>query len=161
MNQLITINSRKFDYSIHKSWQCQLLEESADYWLFVGEFDQEIQHSKLGIIRRGTISYEYYWKEKWFNIFHLHELEGDLKYYYCNINLPPTFANNILDYVDLDLDVLVQNDFTFEILDEEEFEQNSKLFGYPNGVILGVKNSLDELLEMVKMRVFPFNVGVS
>ena len=66
--QIVTINSRKFDGKIDKSWQAELLNESNEILHFVGVFEKEIIHTHLGTIRRGTISYEYYWKNKPFNI---------------------------------------------------------------------------------------------
>ncbi|MEK7722750.1 MAG: DUF402 domain-containing protein [Acidobacteriota bacterium] len=157
MEKLITINSRKFDNSIHRNWQCKLLEETKEYWLFVGEFEKEVSHNKLGVIRRKTISYEYYFKEKWFNIFRFHEPEGQLKFYYCNINMPPIFENGVLDYVDLDIDVLVKKDFQFEILDEDEFIENSNKYEYPSSIQSMAKTNLHKLLEKIKKQAFPFN----
>lgn len=153
----ITINSRKFDGSIHRSWQCELLNKTDKYWLFVGEFEKEISHSKLGVIRRKTISYEYYFKDKWFNVFRFHEPEGKLKFYYCNINMPPVFENGVLDYVDLDIDILVQKDFSFEILDEDEFAENSLKHKYNSELRSQVDKTLDELKSLIRQRIFPFD----
>lgn len=152
----IKINSRKFDGSIHKSWLCDLLEENETYWLFYGKFEHEINHTKLGIIRRGTISKEYYFKNKWFNIFLFFEPNGDFKFYYCNVNMPPNFVNNVLDYIDLDIDILVQKDFSYEILDEDEFEENSIKFGYSQNLINQTKQIVKELLLFIKHKKFPF-----
>lgn len=157
MNTIITINSRKFDGSIHRSWECELLKETPKYFIFIGKFEHEVVHSKLGIIRRNTISYEYYFKDEWFNIFRFHEPEGKLKYFYCNINMPPDFQNSVLDYVDLDIDILVQPDFTFEILDEEEFAENSNKYKYKSKIISKVNTSIDKLLTLIKERNFPFD----
>lgn len=156
-NKKITVNARKFDNSIHKSWKCKLLTENTDYWIFLGKFEREINHSQLGIIRRGTISYEYYWTHKWFNVFRFHEPEGDLKYYYCNINFPPKFENNTLDYVDLDLDILVKKDLSFEILDQDEFEENAKIYNYSSDLKTKIGQAVEELLEIIQQRQFPFN----
>jgi protein associated with RNAse G/E len=71
--------------------------------------------------------------------------------------VPPTFANGVLDYIDLDIDVLVWNDFSFKILDMEDFEYNSVKFKYSKKVIENSKKSLAELLQMIKTREFPFN----
>jgi protein associated with RNAse G/E len=153
----VTINSRKFDGQIHRSWECKLVEETSDHWLFVGEFETELTHSKLGLIRQGTISYEYYLKNKWYNVFRFQEPEGNLKYYYCNLNMPPTFQNQVLDYVDLDVDVIVKENFSYEILDLDEFEVNSKLFNYPAVILDKVQETLVNLLEMIDRRNFPFD----
>lgn len=157
MNTNITINSRKFDGSIHRTWQCEMVNETPEFYLFLGSFETEIIHSKLGIIRPKTISYEYYFKEKWFNIFRFHEPEGELKYYYCNINMPPILQNSVLDYIDLDIDILVKPDMTFEVLDEDEFTENSLKYGYDPKTIGKVKNSIQNIFSLIKARHFPFD----
>ncbi|MGI9037038.1 MAG: DUF402 domain-containing protein [Pyrinomonadaceae bacterium] len=155
-NSIFTINSRKADNRIHRTWLAKCLEENADYWLFVGEFSETVEHQQLGVIRRGTISYEYYWKERWYNVFRFHEPEGDLRNFYCNINQPPSISDKVLNYIDLDIDVLVRKDFSFEILDLDEFETNSVRFGYAEEIFLNVERSLCELLNLIKTRQFPF-----
>jgi uncharacterized protein len=157
MFEIITINSRKLDNSIHRSWTCKLVEETEDYWLFAGKFDRQVEHKQLGVIRPGTISYEYYFKHEWFNIFRFHEPEGEFKFYYCNLNLPPKFEDNVLDYVDLDIDVLVRKDLSFEILDEDEFAENSVLFGYSDELKMKITESLAELILLISRRQFPFD----
>jgi protein associated with RNAse G/E len=125
--------------------------------VLVGEFKNEVRHSKLGVIRRGTVSYEYYWLDRWFNVFRFHEPGGELRNYYCNVNLPPSFENGVLDYIDLDIDVLVWRDFKYEILDLDEFEQNAVLYGYSDELIGRSRATLDEIQEMIKIRRFPFS----
>lgn len=153
----ITINSRKIDGKIHKSWKAELLEENEEFYLFLGKFDLEVKHSKLGVIRRGTLSYEYYWKQKWFNVFRFHEPEGSLRNFYCNINQPPVLKNDVLDYIDLELDVLVWKDFNFEILDLDEFEEAKQSFNFSEEIISKSHESLNELLQMIETKRFPFN----
>ena len=151
------INSRKFNGEIHRSWKADFIEKCDSLLIFVGQFEKEIRHPKLGVIRRGTVSYEYYWLNRWYNIFKFHEPEGELRNFYCNVNMPPRFENNVLDYVDLEIDVLVSNDFSIEILDREEFEENSQLFGYSDSLITKTFQTLDELLKMIEIRTFPFS----
>jgi len=155
--QQITINSRKFNGQIHRSWKADFIEKQDSLLIFVGDFEEEVRHSKLGVIRRGTISYEYYWLDRWYNIFKFHEPEGRLRNFYCNLNMPPEFQNNVLDYIDLELDVLVSRDFDVEILDREEFEDNSNLFGYSEDLIAKTYETLQELLKIIENRAFPFS----
>ena len=157
MNKSVTINSRKFDGNIHRSWKCELIGRKDSLLVFVGEFVEEVSHPKLGLIRRGTVSYEYYWLDRWFNVFRFHEPEGDLRNFYCNINLPPKFQDSVLDYIDLDIDILVWKDFSFEVLDLDEFEENTKKFSYSNDLKLKVQESQGELIKMIERREFPFD----
>ena len=124
--------------------------------VFVGEFENEVVHKELGVIRRGTISYEYYWTDRWYNIFRFHEPDGGLRNFYCNVNMPPIFLNGVLDYVDLEIDILVWSDFRIEILDTDEFEQNTERFSYSDELRLKVQESVNELKTMIENREFPF-----
>jgi protein associated with RNAse G/E len=155
--QTITINSRKFDEKIHRSWKADFIEQRDSLLIFHGEFEEEVRHSELGIIRRGTISYEYYWLDRWYNVFKFFEPSGELRNFYCNLNMPPRFKNNVLDYVDLEIDVLVSKNFEVKILDREEFEENSKLFNYSTDLIKKTFDTLDELLKIIEAREFPFS----
>jgi uncharacterized protein len=153
----VTINSRKFDGSIHRSWQAEILSETDELLTFVGEFERQINHLHLGVIRPKTLSYEFYWKNQWFNVFRFHEPEGDLRNYYCNINLPPVFDGSVLDYIDLDIDVLVWKDYSFEILDLDEFETHALKYNYSAELRRRVDASVKELLQRIESRAFPFD----
>ncbi len=54
----VTINSRKFDGTIHRTWNANLIERKDTLLIFVGEFEREVKHSHLGVIGRGKISYK-------------------------------------------------------------------------------------------------------
>jgi hypothetical protein len=156
--KIVTINSRKFDGTIHKTWAAKLISQKDSLLTLVGEFEKEINHTHLGIIRRGTISQEFYWLDGWFNIFQFYELDGSLRNFYCNLNLPPKFEDNCLDYVDLDIDVIVWKNFSIEILDTDEFLENSKRFGYSTEIKNKVEENLNHLLKLIENRHFPFDI---
>lgn len=156
-DKTFTINSRKADSRIHRTWQAELVEETEGYWLFVGEFGETVSHKQLGVIRRGTVSYEYYWKDRWYNVFRFHEPEGELRNFYCNINCPPIISGKTLNYIDLDIDVLVHKDLSSEILDVDEFEENSRILNYTEETKINVQSSLNTLLKLIEMRQFPFD----
>ena len=156
-DKLVTINSLKFDGSINKSWNAELVNCENRLFTFVGKFEKEIIHSQLGIIRRGTMSYEFYWLNRWYNVFRFHEPEGGLRNFYCNINLPLKFSGSVLDYVDLDIDILVWKDFSYQILDSEEFEENAKRFSYSDKMRKKVRATQDELISLIETKTFPFD----
>jgi protein associated with RNAse G/E len=142
---------------LRRSWECKLIESDSDLITFVGEFEEDVKHEQLGLIRRGTISYEYYWRDRWYNVFRFHELGGELRNFYCNVGMPPRFENNLLEYVDLDIDILVQKDFSIEILDMDDFEENAVKYQYPEDVRKKAYQSLDDLKSMIERREFPFD----
>ena len=58
--------------------------------------------------------------------------------------------------MDLDLDILVDPDFSYKVLDVEDFESNVLRYGYTEKVQSKARQALDELVRMIEMRVFPF-----
>jgi len=70
--------------------------------------------------------------------------------------MPPKFTNGILSYIDLDLDILVQPDFSYQILDVEDFERNAKACSYSLELQANVRQAVDELTGMIQTRQFPF-----
>lgn len=152
----ITINARKFDGSVHRSWTADLVSSEEGLLLFLGRFDNDVSHPDLGFIRRGTYSYEYYWLDRWYNVFRFHEPDGAFRNFYCNINRPPEFDGSSLDYVDLDIDLLVGADGSVRTLDLEEFEVNAKRFSYPEDIKTSAKRAVEELSALIRAGDFPF-----
>lgn len=155
MSQQITVNSRKYDGTIRRTWNCELIEQNGNALVFVGVFDHDVSHSDLGDIAAGTISYEYYWLDRWYNIFCFHEPDGTFRNYYCNINMPPVFDGGILDYVDLDIDVVVWPDGKYQVLDEIEYERHADLYSYPSHVKKNADSALGEILELIEKGLLP------
>jgi protein associated with RNAse G/E len=151
----ITVNSRKYDGKIRRTWSCELVEETEGFIVLVGEFDRDVRHPGLGSIRRGTISYEYFWLDRWFNIFRFHEPDGSPRNFYCNVAMPPTFKNGVLDYVDLDIDVLVWPDRRYQIVDRDDFEKNSLKYSYTKAMCLRAEDSVEQIVRMIERDELP------
>ncbi len=156
INQAITVRACKYDGSEHRRWPATVLRQEGSLLILDARFDEEIQHDLLGTIALGTISLEYYWLDRWYNVFRLSDPGGTLRNYYCNVNVPPSFDGELLSYVDLDMDILVQPDFTYKVLDREEFAQNATRYGYPSEVKQNAERSLEELISLIEARQFPF-----
>jgi len=153
---LIEVRAYKYDGVLHRSWAAELLRREGPLVVLDAKFPEEIVHDLLGTIATGTQSLEYYWLDRWYNIFRFARPDGQLRNYYCNVNVPATFDGETLSYVDLDLDILVDPDFSYKVLDVEDFESNVLRYGYTEKVQSKARQALDELVRMIEMRVFPF-----
>jgi protein associated with RNAse G/E len=149
----------KYDGVEHRRWEATVKHLEGSLLVLDATFAEEIQHDLIGVIARGTVSTEYYWLDRWFNVFRFATPEGRLQSYYCNINVPPVFDGETLSYIDLDIDILVQPDFSYRVLDREDFESNAAKFGYPEKVRQNAEAALNELIEMIQSREFPFAAG--
>lgn len=153
----IEVRAYKYDGLLHRTWPAELRRQDGPLIVLDAKFPDEIIHDLLGTIASGTHSLEYYWLDRWYNIFRFAQPDGKLRNYYCNINVPPTFANDTLSYVDLDLDILVEPDFSYRILDVEDFERNAKRYGYSAEVQANARRAVDELVKLIETKRFPFS----
>jgi protein associated with RNAse G/E len=76
------------------------------------------------VFKNGDRFVEYYYTDRWYNIFAIHDRDDDrVKGWYCNIGMPAVFDDGIVSYVDLALDLWVTADGKKQtVLDEDEFE---------------------------------------
>jgi protein associated with RNAse G/E len=155
--ETIIVRACKYDGREHRRWSAQLLKREGPLLVLDAYFPEEISHHLLGTIAVGTHSLEYYWLDRWYNVFRFAEPDGQLRNYYCNVNVPPALVGNTLSYIDLDLDILVAPDFSYQILDKDDFETNAALYDYSADVQENASRALDELITMIAQRKFPFS----
>ena len=154
---VINVRSLKYDGRTHRQWSARLLEQKGPLVVLDGHFAEEVRHPLLGHIPRGTLSREYYWADRWYSIFCFRAPTGALQYYYCNVNAPFEFDGSVLSFVDLDIDILVAPDFSFRILDEDEFASNAALLNYPPEFRRRAREACRELIALIDARQFPFD----
>ena len=153
---MITVRACKYDGSEHRRWPATLVTQEGALIVLDASFDRDIEHDLLGTIQTGTRSVEYYWLDRWYNVFRFSLPDGELRYFYCNVNIPPQFDGQTLTYVDLDIDILVEPDFSYSVLDRDDFERNALLYGYSADVQRQANEALHELIGLIEQRSFPF-----
>jgi protein associated with RNAse G/E len=152
----ITVRVLKYDGTEYRRWAATMARQDDRMIVLDAEFEFDVQHHLLGGIPRGTRTVEYYWLDRWYNVFRFLETDGTTRLYYCNVNMPPTINHSVLSYIDLDIDILVRPDFSYQILDLEEFAANAAWYGYPEQVKTQAHEAVDELISMIKARQAPF-----
>ena|SRR5689334_21678858 len=154
--QQITVRVLKHDGAEYRRWHAKLARRAEDLIVLDAEFDVDVSHELLGTIKRNTRTVEYYWLNRWYNVFRFLKEDGSTRLWYCNVNRPPEFTGETLTYIDLDIDILVQPDFSLRVLDEDEFELNAKLYGYSAEDKSRAHAAVAELTTMIQQRRFPF-----
>jgi hypothetical protein len=97
------------------------------------------------VFKTGDRFVEYYYTDRWYNIFVIHDRDdGKIKGWYCNIGMPATFADEVVSYVDLALDLWVSADGRQTVLDEDEFQ----MLKLTEELRAGALNGLDELKQL-------------
>src|SRR5205085_3530918 len=74
------------------------------------------------VFRRGDTFIEWYYSERWYNVFELYDVDdGQHKGWYCNITRPAKISEDLITADDLALDVFVTPEGEITVLDEDEF----------------------------------------
>jgi uncharacterized protein len=154
--QPITVRVLKHDGAEYRRWHANLKSRDGELIVLDAEFEIEVTHESLGTIPKGTRTIEYYWLDRWYNIFQFLKEDGGTRLFYCNVNTPPALEDNVLTYVDLDIDLLIGPDFSYEVLDLEEFEANAELYEYSEQTRRRAQTAVEELKQMIEGRQFPF-----
>jgi uncharacterized protein len=135
-------------------WEGLVLERDDDYLLLAAEFQHDSRD--LGYVRfeRGDVFYEYYYFDRWYNVFQIYSAAGELKGWYCNVTAPAQVADRELTFVDLALDLFVYPDRRFLVLDQEEFDELASGTYRPVDVDAATR-ALAELIDRAKSGRLP------
>jgi protein associated with RNAse G/E len=149
MSRIYTVNSRKFDGTIRRSWKCEFISRDELSIDLKGTFEHRVEHKDLGVVEAGTISQERFYLDRWFNCFIFQWPTGAFSNYYINICMPPDVGHDTIDYVDLDIDLIIWPDGHWRTVDLDEFEANRLALRYPKEVVMKAMESLTYLEKVV------------
>lgn len=91
---------------------------------------------------------------EWYNVVALLEQNGVR--YYCNIASPVYCYEEVVTYIDYDLDVVLYANGHIDIVDREEYESHIHSYHYSNAVQTKVAAGLEQLLQRIQNRQAPF-----
>lgn len=96
---------------------------------------------------------EWFYADRWYNIMEVHGAGEALKGWYCNITYPAEFAEGVIRYRDLALDLWVDADGAAQTLDEDEFEADPHISAEAR---VAARAALASLLALLAQRDGPF-----
>jgi len=113
-------------------------------------FDRKDMPFQDVVFRTGDRFVEYYYSDRWYNIFAVHDKDdGNIKGWYCNVGMPAEIEDGIVSYVDLALDLWVSANGMQIVLDEDEFDALELSEELKTGALNGLQ-SLQELFKQNK-----------
>ena len=150
----LVVQKLLYDGSPSYRWEGELVERHPDWLLFLAEF--KLDHRDLGyvVFERGDVFYEYYYFDRWYNVFQIYSARGELKGWYCNVTAPPVVDNGVLTFVDLALDLFVYPDRRFLVLDQDEFDELEQGTYRPEDA-RAAKAALVELIDRAREGTLP------
>ena len=144
----------KHNGEIHKCWEESVyLTSTEEYNIFanyktkVTEFDGRVWKTKEPAI-------VFFSKTNWFHI--IGQIKKDGIYYYCDMASPHVIENNVIKYIDYDLDLRVFPDGSFKVLDRGEYQYHKKIMNYSKEIDKILRDELTNLINKVRNKEYPF-----
>ena len=151
---IITVNKLNSLGEIKIQYQGEVLEHSVDRIIIQAFWKYPPKDLGYICFEPGDRFIEYYYTNKWFNIFDIADVNNDRKGWYCNITEPAYINNDQINQKDLLLDVWVDPWGTPLLLDEDEFEDDTTLNETQRQ---GARQGLHELLQIIAAQIAPFS----
>ncbi|CEI83173.1 UPF0374 protein YgaC [Oceanobacillus oncorhynchi subsp. incaldanensis] len=153
------IQSYKHNGQLHRIWKNSVVLKGTES-IIIGANDRTKVIESDGhswMTREPAICY--FDAKHWFNIIGM--LRDDGIHYYCNLSSPFVYDEGAesLKYIDYDLDVKVFPDMTFNLLDEDEYEENKVLMKYPEEIHHILYQQLEVLIHWIRQGKGPFSPG--
>lgn len=150
--------SKKHDGSLRDEYETYLYAETQEsITLFSLPGLKYWDHRKEAWLESQDGLIEIYFKQKWFNVFHVCEQISQTNLIYVNIAMPVIRHESAMVWIDLDLDYRVHLHKSVGKLDQIEFEQNAQLMGYPADVLQTIELACQEVEAGLTSRTYPFD----
>ena len=150
----VHVRKLKPDGKLDYAWDGTVLRCDDAGIVLRAEFNVDLVEREFATFRRGDVFHEFYYWERWYNVFQINAPDGTLKGWYGNVGLPAALRADAgeLDYVDLELDVWALPNGEHMVLDQEEFDA---LLQEHVELAEAAERGRDTLLDLVISRRLP------
>lgn len=150
------VTVRKFFYDGTPSyvWTGRIVEQSAEGVVLEAFFAHDRRDLGYVVFERGDLFIEFYYFDRWYNVFQIYSARGELKGWYCNICKPIERVDHEIRFIDLALDLFAYPDGASLPLDVEEFEELAASVYHPEDVARA-RAALEELIALHQRGALP------
>lgn len=151
----LKIHKYKHNGELYRCWdEATFLDENDEYMIFANYKTLVIEKNDR-TWRTKEPAIMYFSKNNWFNI--IGQIKPKGIYYYCNIASPFVIEENVIKYIDYDLDLRVFPNGSFKILDRGEYHYNKKKMNYSKDLNDILKEELTILINKARNKEYPFS----
>ena len=146
---MITIVKQNPQGEVKIQYQGEVVEHTSQGVVVQASWTLPARNLGYAVFEPGDRFTEYYYTDRWFNIFDIVSASGMRKGWYCNVAEPACIYDDHIEQIDLLLDVWVDPKGTALILDEEEFAADTMLNAEQRK---GAQQGLQAILHMLAAR---------
>jgi protein associated with RNAse G/E len=153
MRNPVETRKLKFDGSAKPSWHGDLVDAVEDRWLVV--FFERPPYAIRG--EAVVFALQFYGMRQPLSVLVCFDAAGRAMEWQCDAGLPARIMGRVIEFIDLDLDVMVNPDGTYYVRDLEDFEARSTAMGYSEEARQAAWKGVALALLLVKRRRYPFD----
>ena len=153
MADKLTVKKLNLNHELVIAYDGTVVERTADTVVLEAHFSRETMDLGYAVLEHHDRFVEHFYADRWYNIFEIHSVHDDhLKGWYCNIAQPAVFSSATIEQIDLALDVWINPDGSYHVLDREEFEA----LDLDRTTRLRAQQAMGELLYLLYHHAAPF-----
>ena len=125
--------SFKHDHSLQRIWtEVTVLEENENYIVVANRRTKVVEaNGRYWYTKEPSVSF--FFKDHWYNVIGIIKDTGIC--FYCNISSPVLYDEEAIKYIDYDLDIKVQTDYSYRVLDWKEYRKHRHMMNSPKLLI--------------------------
>ncbi|MCK4551888.1 MAG: DUF402 domain-containing protein [Tenericutes bacterium] len=155
LGELITLHSYKHDQTLHRVWKSETFLEENDEYIIVANKRTKVIESNGRFWYTREPSVAVFFKNHWYNVICIYKKTGLC--FYCNLSSPILQDDEALKYIDYDLDIKVDEDFNYNLLDLNEYNRNQEIMNYSEDIKKILLLEMEDLKKRIESRAFPFD----
>lgn len=151
----VQIHCYKHNGQIHRTWnEAVILDINEDY-LVCGNHKTIVTEKDGATHKTKEPAIIYFYAHRWYNVFA--QLKKPGLFYKCNIATPYLIDEDIIKFIDYDLDLKVFPDGGFRVLDRNEYKYHKKIMKYSEDLDKILQSELTDLINLKRTESGPFN----
>ncbi len=149
----LTVKKLNLNHELVIAYNGAVLERSATAIVLEARFSRATMDLGYAVLEQHDRFVEHFFADRWYNIFEVHSVHDDhLKGWYCNIARPAIFSADTIEQVDLALDLWINPDGSYHILDRAEFDA----LPLDQTTRLRAQQAVGEVIYLLYHRAAPF-----
>lgn len=151
----VVIHSYKHDKSLHRIWKnAIILDENEDLIIVANKRTKVVESTgRFWFTKEPSVAF--FFKNHWYNVIAI--LKHGVVNYYCNLGSPVFHDEEAIKYIDYDLDIKVDNDLNYKILDIHEYKLHQEKMQYPEDIKLILAKEMLDLKSRIDQKAVPFD----
>jgi len=155
-----TMRAYKYDGRLHYEQPLELYKKFDNHIVLKGAKGRElIHHTRDTVFKFDKDTYEYFFTDRWYTAAIVFDDNGKVVHVYCNIALPCTIYEDSVEFVDLDVDVVVR-DGKIEVIDIDEFEEHKILYKYDKELEKEIFSTVEKVKNDITKGNYPFDYDI-